>query len=605
MSSGGSEGRTIVAMRMRTTLLLCLVSISFGVLTLNLVIIHSVLQKQIRSDISADLGRSVVTFRNIQAQRQEMLLREVSLLAALPVLKSLMTTSDAETIRDGAADFYHLSGGDLFALADQNGNPVAVFEGGYSWSAADVVDSISQAAFTTSHPHYLLLRGNLYEIASQPLYFGSPINGTRLGYVILGFAVNRHMLEEVSQVASADVIVFAGSAMVATTLDQQYQAEGVKNREALLSNASGSGDTWFGREHFEYRYASLASSPDPIVNLIVLKSYDLASRYLTRLNRVLLLLGAILLVVSGTLAVYLATSITRPLDKLVAGARALGAGNFDYQLRRSGAMEIRELGDAFDLMRHRLKHAREELLANERLATIGRMASSISHDLRHYLSAVYANAEFLGYDSVGQEERVELLTEIRQGVRGMTELIESLLLFSRTGQSMQLSYESLPFLVDRSIAMVRSHPDAQNVRFEVEPMPQMEVWLDTLKIERALYNLLLNGCQAARQGTADPKIEVSLKEDSDQVALFIADNGPGVSESVRVTLFQPFVSEGKASGIGLGLTLALKIAQEHGGAVTLEASQPGRTVFRLSLAKSTLRQFAESAQRFEKSIATD
>jgi signal transduction histidine kinase len=605
MSSGENGGGTFVAMRMRTTLLVCLVSMSFGVLSLNLIIIHSVLQKQIRSDISADLGRSVVTFRNIQAQRQQMLLREVSLLAALPVLKSLMTTADTGTIRDGAADFYHLSGGDLFALADQSGNPIAVFEGGYSWGGADVANSITPTAFTTSQPHYLLLRGDLYEIASQPLYFGSPVNGTRLGYVILGFAVNRRMVEEVSQAASADVIVFASSAMVATTLDQQYQAEGVKSREALLSNASGTAEVWFGRERFVYRSAPLANSPDPVVNLIVLKSYDQASRYLTRLDRVLLLLGAILLVGSGALAVYLATSITRPLDKLVAGARALGAGNFDYHLRRSGAMEIRELGDAFDLMRRRLKHAREELLANERLATIGRMASSISHDLRHYLSAVYANAEFLGYDSVGTEERGELLAEIRQGVRGMTDLIESLLFFSRTGQSLQLSYESLPFLVDRSIAMVRSHPDTQTVRFEVEPMPQIEVWLDTLKIERALYNLLLNACQAARQRTGDPKIEVSLKEDSEQVALFIADNGPGVSESVRVTLFQPFVSEGKASGIGLGLTLAHKIAQEHGGAVTLEESQPGHTVFRLSLAKSTLRQFAESAQRFEKSVATE
>jgi signal transduction histidine kinase len=605
MTGGEDGGRTFVAMRMRTTLLLCLVSISFGVLLLNLVIIHSVLQKQIRSDISADLGRSVVTFRNIQSQRQQMLLREVSLLASLPVLKSLMTTTDPETIRDGAADYYRLSGGDLFALADQNGKPVAVFEGGYSWSGVDVAKSINPTEFMTSQPHYLLLRGDLYEIASQPLYFGSPINGTRLGYVILGFAVNRHMVEEVSQAASANVIVFAGTAMVATTLDQQYQIEGVKSRDALLSNSSGTGDIWLGRERFVYRSAPLAASPDPAVNLIVLKSYDQSSRYLTRLDRVLLLLCALLLVASGGLAVYLATSITRPLDKLVAGARALGAGNFDYQLRRSGALEIRELGDAFDLMRRRLKNAREELLANERLATIGRMASSISHDLRHYLSAVYANAEFLGYDSVGAAERIELLTEIRQGVRGMTELIESLLYFSRTGQSVQLSYESLPFLIDRSIAMVRSHPDAQNVRFEVEPMPPIEVWLDTLKIERALYNLLLNGCQAARQGSGDPKIEVSLKEDSEQVALLIADNGPGVSESVRVTLFQPFVSEGKASGIGLGLTLAHKIAQEHGGAVTLNESQPGRTVFRISLAKSTLRQFAESAQRLEKSVAID
>ena len=593
-----------MAMRMRTTLLLCLVSISFGVLLLNLVIIHSVLQKQIRTDISAGLEGAVVTFRNIQVQRQQMLLREVSLLAALPVLKSLMTTSDGETIRDGAAEFYRLSGGDLLALADQNGSPVAVFEGGYSWNGADVANSISAGTFTDSQPHYLLLRGTLYEVASQPLYFGPPVTGTRLGYVILGYAINRHVLEEVSQAASAEVIVFAGPEMVATTLDQRYRAEGVKG-EALLLRGSGAGDIWFGQERFVYRSAVLAGSPDPVVNLVVLKSFDQASQYLTHLDRVLLLLGAILLVVSGTLAVYLATSITRPIDKLVAGARALGAGNFDYKLRRSGAREVRELGDAFDLMRSRLKNAREELLAAERLATIGRMASSISHDLRHYLSAVYANAEFLGYDSVGSAERIELLTEIRQGVRGMTDLIESLLFFSRTGQSMQISYESLSFLVERSVAMVRSHPDAQNVRFEVEPMPQMEVWLDTLKIERALYNLLLNGCQAARQGTNEPKIRISLKEDLDQISLLIADNGPGVSDSVRVTLFQPFVSEGKTSGIGLGLTLAHKIAQEHGGGVTLEESKPGQTVFRISLAKATLREFANSAQRLEKSVASD
>lgn len=256
-------------------------------------------------------------------------------------------------------------------------------------------------------------------------------------------------------------------------------------------------------------------------------------------------------------------------------------------------------------MRRRLKSAREELVAAERLATIGRMASSISHDLRHYLSAVYANAEFLGYESIGAEEKTELLTEIRQGVRGMTDLIESLLFFSRTGQSMQLSYESLPLLIDRSLAMVHAHPDAQNVRFVIGAMPQIDLWLDALKIERAIYNLLLNGCQAARQGAGDPEMEISLSEESDRIVVSVADSGPGVPESVRVTLFQPFVSEGKPSGIGLGLTLAHKIAQEHGGGVTLEESKPGRTVFCLFLAKSTLREFAESAQRLERSVATE
>jgi nitrogen-specific signal transduction histidine kinase len=66
-----------------------------------------------------------------------------------------------------------------------------------------------------------------------------------------------------------------------------------------------------------------------------------------------------------------------------------------------------------------------------------------------------------------------------------------------------------------------------------------------------------------------------------------------------VTLFQPFVSEGKQGGTGLGLTLANKIAEEHGGSVALEESQPGRTVFSLSLAKATLRELAELAQHRE------
>lgn len=593
-----------MAMRMRTTLLLCLLSISFGVVFLNLLIIHGALQKQIRRDISADLGRSITTFQNIQAQRQRTLKHEVSLLAALPVLKSLMTTSDAETIRDGAAEFYLLSGGDLFALADQNGTPVALFEGGTSWTSADLAHSVGSVTFTAPQPSYLLLRGQLYEVASQPLYFGSPNNGTKLGYVLLGYAINRQVIEEVSQAASAEVIVFAGTTRVATTLDQRSQIDSAQQRGALLSKPQKDADVWFGRERFVYASTVLANDP-PEVTLVVLKSYDLASQYLTQLDHVLLLLGAVLLAVSGVIAVYLATSITRPLDKLLAGARALGAGNFEYQLRRSGAREIRELGDAFDLMRRRLKNAREELLVAERLATIGRMASSISHDLRHYLSAVYANAEFLGYESIGAAERLELLTEIRQGVRGMTDLIESLLYFSRTGQSMHLSYESVPFLVDRAVAMVRAHPDAQNIDFAIEPMAQIESWLDALKLERAIYNLLLNGCQAARQGNSDPKIEIALKEDADEVVIFIADNGPGVPESVRVTLFQPFVSEGKQSGVGLGLTLAHKIAQEHGGSVRLEASKPGRTVFRLSLSKTTLREFAESAVRLEKTAATD
>lgn len=585
-----------MAMRMRTTLLLCLLSVSFGVVALSLVIVHSILQKQIRRDIGGDLQRSIATFRNIQTQQQQVLSREAALVAALPYLKSLMTTSDAQTIRDGAAGFFTMSGGDLFVLADPNGTVIALFENNAAPDNTAPQALIGPSVFGSPEQRYLLLRGHLFVIASQPVYFGSALGGTKLGYVLLGYAVNRRVAQEVSQVASAQVVFYANGARVATTLEE-HATEPVMTKTGKLPDSDfGGQDVWIGREHYVSDAATLSGQSDPVVQLVVLKSWDQASLYLTRLNHALLALGGFLLLLSGLLAIYLSTTITRPLDRLVAGARALGAGNFDYQLRSAGAREVRELGDAFDRMRRRLRDTRQELVAAERLATIGRMASSISHDLRHYLSAVYANAEFLGYDSVGAQERMELLAEIRQGVRGMTDLIDSLLLFSRTGQSLQLSWESLPFLAERSIAMVRAHPDARNVTFIVQPMPQIEVWMDALKIERAIYNLLLNGCQAARAGLGPPQILVSLTEESEWIRLRITDNGPGVPESIRVTMFQPFVSEGKASGIGLGLALAHKIAQEHGGNVTLDGSHPGKTVFTLSLAQSKLREFAAAAK---------
>ena len=588
-----------MAIRMRTTLLVCLLSVSIGVIALSLTIVHNFLQKHVRRDISADLERSISTLRNIQTQRQQMLSREVSLLAALPVLKSLMTTSDERTIRDGAADFYELSGGDLFALADGNGKPVALYEGGASRNPASLPQSVIPAIRGAMQPSYVTDGGNLFEVAAKPLYFGAAASGTRLGYVLLGYSVDRRLAEEVSQATSAEVIFYADRAMVATTLDDRYKAEIAKRSEDLLSSGAQEADAWFGGEHFVHAAVLLSGTAEPGVQLVVLKSYDQASRYVTRLNRVLVTLGVVLLLFSGGLAVYLATTITRPLDRLVAGARALGGGNFDYQLQRAGAREIRELGDAFDRMRTRLRAAREELVAAERLATIGQMASSISHDLRHYLSAVYANAEFLGYDSIGPDERLELLGEIRQGVRGMTDLIDSLLLFSRTGQSLQPSFESLPFLAERAVAMVHAHPDAQNVHIVFDPMPQVEGWLDARKIERAIYNLLLNACQAARQGVGAPEIRIALSETADQMVFLITDNGPGVPEAIRESLFQPFVSVGKPSGTGLGLTLAQKIAQEHGGGVILHESLPGRTVFQFAIAKATLRKLSETAQRKE------
>ena len=251
-----------------------------------------------------------------------------------------------------------------------------------------------------------------------------------------------------------------------------------------------------------------------------------------------------------------------------------------------GGKEIGDLSLAFDRMRLQLRQTQQELLDAERLATIGRMARSISHDLRHHLFDVYANAEFLSYSSPVNKERMELLGEIRMAVQEMTELIDSLLMFSRTGKTLHLSLESLPLVIERAVALVRSHPDAAGVEIRINAPRVPDIWIDTKKVERAIYNLILNACQAAAHGGAHPLVSISLAEEGTWVRLRIQDNGLGVADSIRLTLFEPFVSEGKQNGIGLGLTLAHRIAQEHSGSVTLEESGPDGTVFLLSIATS-------------------
>jgi nitrogen-specific signal transduction histidine kinase len=87
-------------------------------------------------------------------------------------------------------------------------------------------------------------------------------------------------------------------------------------------------------------------------------------------------------------------------------------------------------------------------------------------------------------------------------------------------------------------------------------------------------------------------VEVRLEVQNGMIAIEVQDNGPGVPESIRTNLFQPFVSEGKQKGSGLGLTLAYCIAAEHGGEVVLLATGPGETIFRMTMAGGTTQRSA-------------
>jgi len=336
-----------------------------------------------------------------------------------------------------------------------------------------------------------------------------------------------------------------------------------------------------GDERFLGASLELAANKEPSVRLSVLKSYDQATGFLDSLNRLLLAVGLTAVLGGSALVFFISHTFTRPLGNLVAGVRALGRGDFHYRLDARGGDEVAEVTAAFNRMRDSLLKTQQELLEAERLATIGRMASSVSHDLRHSLAAIVANAEFLCESRLSTDQREELYQEIRIAVNQMTELIESLLEFSRTRESLRRTYGSVKESVDRVVQAVRAHPRFHPVVITVRQEGNGSGWFDTRKLERALYNLLLNACEATNG--SDPRISVELREVLGGIEIRVSDNGRGVPESIRDKLFEPFISLGKENGTGLGLTVVQKIIQDHGGDVGVEKTSGDGTVFLITL----------------------
>jgi signal transduction histidine kinase len=582
---------------MRTTLLVPLLIVSFSWTVVSLLILSVIVQHQTRADLTSDLRHSVATYQNVQRERSAVLGREADLLAELPTLKALMTSNDRATIEDAGADFWKVSGSDLFALFSADGHLIAVYRKGAPVDRQAAERLIQPHLVDGLGPFYLALDGSLYELATDRLTFGDRETGSLLGYVAIGSAIDQQVARVVSEAAAAEVAFSTDGSIVAGTLRPELQTQ-LQSQLPQLGNSSGEQVLTLGPQRYLATAVPLAASASSAAGgsprLIVLKSFERGQALLGRVNRWVATLGILALCAGAAVLLSISRSITRPLAGLVAGARALGAGDYTYRLSDDGAEEVRELSRTFERMRVELQQTQRELIQSERLATIGRMASSISHDLRHYLSAMYANAEFMSEASLPQSERDELFVEVRSAVHGMTDLLDALLLFTRTGRALHPEYESIALVLQRAMGMLRAHPAARDVKLSVQGLSSLMAYVDSQKLGRAVYNLLLNGCQAARRGTGTRAVSLTLAEDESFIRIHVSDTGCGVPEGVLPTMFLPFVSEGKESGVGLGLTLAEQVATEHGGYIHYARTQDGVTIFSIVLPKNMLRPPAPS-----------
>ena len=570
-----SAGARLPRLRLRTRFLLSMLLITTGLTTISLLLVQRSIRRNVRQSIAVTLRNSVAAFQDFRHERETMLTNDVALLADLPITRAIMGSPDPVTIQDASQDISQIAASDLFVLVDHRGRVVALHTKtpGFTRDAAEKYFQQSLDEDRGESSHWWMGEHHLYQTFLQPIYRGTRTDGTLLGFLVIGYEINNRLAAEVSKVAGSEVAFSCGNEIVGTTLSPaQAQSGSVKN--LIAGSVHGDPrDIQIGSELFLATSLVLSGSRLTPVRLNVLGSYDQATKFVDQLNRYLLLLGVAAILVGSGLVFLISHTFTRPLGSLVAGVRALAGGDFHHPLDPRGGDEVAELTRAFDRMRASLLKTQRDLLESEQLATIGRMASSISHDLRHSLAAIVANSEFLCDSHLTPAQREELYQEVRSGVNLMTDLIDSLLEFARTRESLTAANANVSETLLRSVQAVRLHPRHHIRSINLVCSAQLTGWFDQRKLERALYNLLLNACEAAPP--IDGYVEVTATETAGSITISVADNGPGIAASIRDRLFHPFVSYGKENGTGLGLAVVQKIVQDHGGEIIMERTVQG------------------------------
>lgn len=570
-------------LRLRTRFLLAMLLITAGLTATCLLLVRRTVERNVRQSIAVNLHNSVAAFQDFRHERETMLTNDVALLADLPITRAIMTAPDSPTIQDASQSIAAIANSDLFVLVNRKGKVVALHTKtpGFSSDEAERYFQQSLDEDQSDSSHWWLGGHHLYQTFIQPIYNGSRTDGFLLGFLVIGYEINDRLAGEVSKVAGSQVAFSCGDEVVATTLPPD-QIQGGKFQSLITGSVQEQPrDIQIGDERFLATSLELSSSRALPVRLSVLGSYDQATKFLGQLNRYIVLLGFAAIVVGSGLVFFVSHTFTRPLGNLVGGVRALEGGDFHHPLDSRGGDEVAELTRAFDRMRASLLKSQQDLLESEQLATIGRMASSISHDLRHSLAAIVANSEFLCDSRLTPAQREELYQEVRSGVNLMTDLLDSLLEFARTRESLNPTSANVSDTIQRAMQAVRLHPRHHERAIEVLCDAQITGWFDQRKLERVLYNLLLNACEAAPPLSG--RVEVTGIRTRDGISVSVADNGPGIADSIRDRLFHPFVSYGKQNGTGLGLAVVQKIIQDHGGEILVERTSEAMTVFRIVL----------------------
>jgi signal transduction histidine kinase len=438
-----------------------------------------------------------------------------------------------------------------------------------AYIAAQLRDSIESAAGRTAS----VAKRVVENVASQQRRdSGAPL------------ALTDEIMVGVSRVINQDVNVFAGNRLVATSQRDLFASGRLPTRtpaevyRAIVLERQAS---YVGEERIGAFPYTVAAAPvrdgDTRTILTVPLAYrqQETERDIEALDQRVLLATVCFVLLGAAIGYYMAERIADPVNRLTRATQRIARGDLDARIVTSSADELRRLVDAFNGMAADLQRQRGELERSNRLAAWADMARQVAHDIKNPLTPIQLSAEHLRRVSHDRGEPLgpvldSCVETILSQVRLLRQISSEFSSFASHPVA-RFAPTSINDVVEEVLAPYRTAPAGRVTMTTrlAEGLPSIP--LDRTLLGRALVNIVENALHAMPGGGT---LTVVTSLESGEMALEVTDTGVGMDDEARVRLFEPYFST-RASGTGLGLTIAKRNVELNGGTIAVE-SAPGR-----------------------------
>jgi signal transduction histidine kinase/CheY-like chemotaxis protein len=590
-------------LRLRTKLLFSFVFLTAALTSATLLVVRQNAQAQVQQQIEQDSRNANLTFQAVERQQYTALSRKADLLASLAYLRD----GDASAIEDAGEDPWQSDDCNLFVLADQRGNIVALHSTSPSFPLSAAQDMVSRSMDRHETSAWWFSGKHLYQVVLQPYYDDTPAVKTLLGIVVVGRLIDKQVAADLGRIVSSDIVFRYGGKITASTLPSLRDSE-------LPQPLPGQSTArlYLGNEPYFASSLELTPGRQPAADLIVLKSYREATASLEQLNRLLVAVGLVAILFTAALIFLISDTVTRPLASLVKGVHALARGNYTYPLGASGHDELAELTRAFDGMRGTLQRnesqreqLEDQLRQAQKMEALGRLAGGVAHDFNNLLTVIRGHSDLL-LDQLQPGDGLHRSSQqIRKTADRAASLTRQMLAFSRM-QVLQPKVLDMNELIAEMGKLLR-----RLVREDIEFSlllgdSRAQVKADPGQLEQVLLNLTVNASDAMPLGgkltIETQKMIVDSEyaqnrpslETGAYVVVSVSDTGHGMDAATKARIFEPFfTTKQPGKGTGLGLATVYGVVKQSGGFIWVESNPGAGSRFEIYLPQVS--ELAESA----------